>query len=181
MATMRNAVSLAVGLVLALPAAAQAPKAPAPGPEHEKLGYFVGKWKTEGVLNENPFMPAGKMTSQDSCEWFDGKFALVCSYRGKGPMGPSKGLGIMGYSAEEKVYTYYAVDNSPMAMLAVPRGTVEGDVWTYVDESKMGGKVVKSRYVIRQLDKKSYAFKWEIEGPDGQWKTISEGKSTRAK
>jgi hypothetical protein len=181
MTAMQQAVPWALGLFLALPAAAEGPKAPTPGPEHQRLGYFVGKWKVEGVMNENPFIPAGKMTSDDVCEWFEGKFAVVCRTKGKGPMGSTRGLGIMGYSTEEKVYTYYGVDNSPMAMAVVPRGTVEGDVWTYVDESKMGGKMMKSRYVIRQIDKNSYGFKWEIEGPDGQWKTISEGKGTRAK
>ena len=94
--------------------------------------------------------------------------------------GATRGLGIMGYSAAEKVYLYYGVENNPMAMTTVPRGTVEGDTWTYQDESKMGDQVVKSRYVIKQLDKKSYTFKYEMQGPDGQWKTVVEGKSTRS-
>lgn len=174
------AVPWTVAILLASPARAEAPKAPKPGPEHQRLGFFVGKWKTEGATNENPFMPAGKMTSTDTCEWFEGKFAVVCRTRGKGPMGPTRGLGLMGYSSEEKVYLYYGVENSPMAMTTVPRGTVEGGVWTYSDESKMGGQTVKSRYVIKQLDERSYGFKWEIQGQDGQWKTVAEGKSTRA-
>jgi acyl-CoA thioesterase FadM len=69
----------------------------------------------------------------------------------------------------------------------VPRGTVEGDTWTYTDESwtytdesKMGDKTVKSRYVMKQLDKKSYTFKYEMQGPDGQWKTVMEGRNTRS-
>ncbi|HET6922383.1 MAG TPA: DUF1579 family protein, partial [Anaeromyxobacteraceae bacterium] len=102
-----------------------------------------------------------------------------CRSQGKGPAGPTRGIGIMGYSAGDKVYLYYGVDNSPMTMTTVPRGTVEGDTWTYHDESKMGDQTVKSRYVMKQLDKKSYSFKWEIQGPDGQWKTVSEGKATR--
>ncbi|HEU4385226.1 MAG TPA: DUF1579 family protein [Anaeromyxobacteraceae bacterium] len=174
------ATAVALWLLFAPAALAQAPKAPKPGPEHERLGYFVGKWKSEGTVAENPFMPAGKVTSSDSCEWFEGKFAVVCRSQGKGPMGPSKGLGIMSYSAEEKAYLYYGVENNPMAMTTVPKGTVEGDTWIYTDESKMGDKVVKSRYTIKVLDKKSYTFKYEMEGPDGQWKTVVEGKSTRA-
>jgi hypothetical protein len=38
----------AVGLQVA---AAQAPK---PGPEHARLGYFVGKWKAEGEMKPGP-------------------------------------------------------------------------------------------------------------------------------
>ena len=38
-------------------------EAPKPGPEVKRLGYFVGSWKTDGDIKENPMMPAGKMTS----------------------------------------------------------------------------------------------------------------------
>jgi hypothetical protein len=174
------AAAVTLSLLLAPAARAEAPKAPKPGPEHERLGYFVGKWKSEGTVAENPFMPAGKMSASDTCEWFEGKFAVVCRSQGKGPMGPTRGLGFMGYSAEEKAYLYYGVENGPMAMTTVPKGTVEGDTWTYTDESKMGDKVVKSRYTIKVVDKKSYTFKYEMQGPDGQWKTLVEGKSTRS-
>ena len=173
--------AVAVALSLLAPAVlAEAPKAPKPGPEHQRLGYFVGKWKSEGTVAENPFMPAGKFTNSDSCEWFEGKFAVVCRSQGKAPQGPTRGLGIMGYSPMEKVYVYYGVDNGPMTMTTVPRGTVEGDTWTYQDESKMGDQVVKSRYVIKVVDKKSYTFRYEMQGQDGQWKVIMEGKNTRS-
>jgi hypothetical protein len=171
--------TLAVGIAWA--ASAEEAKAPKPGPEHARLGYFVGKWKGAGVVNENPFMPGGKFTSSETCEWFPGRYAVVCRGKGTGPMGPTESLGIMTYSPEEKAYLYWGVDNSPMAMAAVPRGTVEGDVWTYVDESRMGGQMVKSRYVLKLLGADAYGFRWEILGQDGQWKTISEGKTTRVK
>ena len=112
---------------LQITAAAQPPQAPKPGPEHKRLGYFVGKWTTEGEMKPGPMGPGGKFTSSDSCEWFDGNFAVVCHGTGKTPMGPSKSIGILGYSAEEKVYTYAGVDNSGMSMTSVPRGTVTGD------------------------------------------------------
>ena len=34
-----------------------------------------------------------------------------------------EGLGIMGYSTEEKAYVSRGVDNSPMTWASVPRGT----------------------------------------------------------
>ncbi len=174
--------NLAVCLVLSSGLAlAQAPaEKPKPGPEHKKLAYFVGKWTADGDTKPSPFMPGGKFTSRDTCEWFDGGFAVVCRSEGKGPMGPTKALGILGYSAEEKAYTYYGVDNSPMNMATVPRGTVEGDTWVYNDESKMGGKVVKSRYTIKITSPTSYTFKWELVGEDGAWQTMMEGKTTKA-
>src|ERR671936_650243 len=86
-------------------AGAQAPPAPKPGPEHQRLGYFVGKWTGEGEMKPGPMGPGGKMTSSDNCEWFDGHFAVICHSEGKSPMGSFKGIGILSYSPEEKAYT----------------------------------------------------------------------------
>jgi hypothetical protein len=159
---------------------AQMPEgAPKPGAEHQKLAYFAGTWASEGEIKDNPIMPAGKATSKDRCEWFEGKFAIVCHSEGKGPMGPMKGIGILSYNAEENVYTYYGVDNSGMSMTTVPRGSVQGDTWTYTDESMMGGKKIKSRYVIKELSPTAYTYKWELQGDGGQWMTVMEGKSTK--
>jgi len=170
-------------IVLALSgglAHAQAPSGPPkPGPEHKRLGYFVGTWHSEGEVKPNAFMPAGKMTSDGTCTWFDGGFAVVCNSSGTSPMGPTKELGILGYSTEEKVYTYLSVENGPMAMTTVPRGTVNGGAWMFEDESKMGGKMVKSRYVMNETSPTAYAFKWEMVGADGGWHTIVEGTSTK--
>jgi hypothetical protein len=162
-------------------ALAQPPQKPVPGPEHKRLGFFVGKWKGEGVLKENPFMPAGKHASVDTCEWFEGRFAVVCRTESKGPSGPMKGLAVLSYSPEERAYTYYGTDSSGMTMATVSKGTVEGDTWVYTDESKMGGKVLKSRYTIRELSPTSYSFKWEMQGDDGSWNALMEGKQTKMK
>jgi hypothetical protein len=176
--------SLAVVSCLALAAGLSFAEAPAgkpvPGPEHKKLGYFVGKWTMTGEMKPSPFMPGGTMSGTDVCDWFEGGFAVVCKTEGKGPMGPMKGLGIMGYSTEEKAYTYYGLDNGPMTMASVPRGTVQAGTWTYADESMMGGKKIKSRYVLKELSPTSYTFKWEMLGEDGTWQTLAEGKSTKA-
>ena len=160
-------------------AAAQTP--PKPGPEHQRLGYFVGKWTTDGEMKPGPMGPGGKMTSNDTCEWFEGRFAVICHADGKTPMGPSKSVGLMGYSTEEKAYTYYGLDNSAMTMASVPRGTVKGDTWTYTDESMMGGQKMKTRVTIKELSPTSYTFKMEMQGPDGKWMAAMESKSTKVK
>lgn len=177
----RNGFLAGTALLLAGAVAAPAQEAPKPGPEHQKLGYYVGEWKSEGELKANPVMPAGKYTSEDECEWFEGGFAVVCESEGSGPMGKTKGLALMGYNTEDKVYTYYGVDNSGMVMSTVAKGTVEGDTWTYTDEGKMGGKLIKSRYTLKQASPTEYSFKWEMQGDDGKWATLMEGKSTKSK
>ena len=69
-------------------AQAPAPPPPKPGPEHRALGYFTGKWTTEGDIKPGPLGPGGKMTSSDSCEWVAGGFHVVCRGEAKGAMGP---------------------------------------------------------------------------------------------
>ena len=159
---------------------AQTPQQPPkPGPEHQRLGYFVGKWTTEGEMKPSPMGPGGKVTSTDDCQWFEGHFAVVCRSEGKSPMGPGKSIGILGYSTEEKVYTYYGVESSPMIMTTVPKGTVQGNTWTYTDEGTMGGQKYKSRVTIKEVSPTSYTFTMEMQGPDGKWAPMIESKSTK--
>ena len=82
---------------------------------------------------------------------------------------------------EEKVYTYYGIDNSNMTMASVPRGTVRADTWTYTDEATFGGRKVKSRVTIKELSPSSHTFRMEMQGPDGKWMPMMESKNTKVK
>jgi len=176
------ALSLVALLTLGGAAIAQGPQAqaPKPTPEHQRLGYFVGTWTTEGEMKPGPMGPGGKMTSKDRCEWFEGRFAVVCHATGTTPMGPAKSIGILSYSSEEKVYTYYGIDNSGMVMTAAARGKVQDDTWTYTDEGMMGGQKYQSRVTIKPLSPTAYTFSMEMQGPDGKWAPFVEAKSTKA-
>jgi len=160
---------------------AEAPEAPKPGPEHQRLEYFVGTWEMEATIAENPFAPAGKVTATEKCHWFEGGFAIVCKSEGKGPKGETKSLAIMSYSTEEKAYTYYGVENSPMTMTKASLGQFKDGTFVYDDESKIGGKTVRSRYTIKELSPTSYSLKGEMVNADGQWVTMVEGTAKKVK
>lgn len=161
-------------------ALAQAPGGlPKPGPDHKRLAYFEGKWTTEGQQKENPFGPAGKFSSKDTCEWILDGFFLKCASEGKDPLGPMKGIGLMGYDAENKVYTYYGADSRGMGVGG--DGALKGNVWTWTSTVKMKDKTVKSRYVAAEASPTEYTFKWEMADEKGNWATLAEGKSTKAK
>jgi hypothetical protein len=159
--------------------AAQTPQAPKPGPEQARLGYFVGKWTAEGEMKPGPMGAGGKIKSTDTCEWFEGRFSVICRSEGTTPMGASKSIGILGYSPEEKVYTYYGVDNTNMTMASVPKGTIQGDTWTYTDEGTMGGQKFKTRVTIKELSPTAYTFRMEMQGPDGKWMPMMESKNSK--
>ncbi len=167
-------------LTAAVAAQAQEKKmeAPKPGPEVKKLAYFVGTWKSEGELKENPFgMPPGKYASTDKCEWFSGGYNVVCHYTGKGPAGAMHGLGILAYNMQDKVYTYYGIDNMGMADLS--KGSVEGDTWTYTSDMKIGDKTYHGRYSMTTSSPDSYTYKYETSEDGTNWTLSMEGKSTK--
>jgi Protein of unknown function (DUF1579) len=152
---------------------------PKPGPEVKKLAYFAGTWKSEGDLKENPFgMPSGKFSSTDKCEWFSGGYSVVCHSTGKGPTGAMHGIGILAYNGEDKVYTYYGIDN--MGYGGLSKGNVDGNNWVYTSDEKMGGKAFHGRYSMETSSPDSYTFKYETSEDGQKWMTVMEGKSTKA-
>jgi hypothetical protein len=174
-----------VGLALGV-AAAQAQEkkqekkmeVPKAGPEQQKLAYFIGTWKSAGDIKENPMMPAGKMTSTDSCDWFHGGFFVVCHSTGTSPMGASHGLFILGYSNEKQAYTYYGIDS--LGFAGMSQGKIEGGTWAYTSEEKMGEKTVHGRYTMNELSPTSYTFKYETSEDGQKWSLVMEGQATKA-
>ena len=161
--------------------AAQAPQAPKPTAEHQRLGYFAGNWTGTGEMKPGPMGPGGNVVSKESCEWFEGRFALVCRSEMTTGGVPMKGVAIMSYSPDEKVYTYYGTDSMGMTMMAAARGTLKGDTWAYTDESMMGGQKMATRVTIKEASPTSYTFSMEMAGPDGKFAPVMTTTNTKVK
>ena len=182
--SMKKYAAVAMGLVLALTCVGavlgQAPAGPPkPGPEHQKLAYFAGRWTSEGDTKPSSFGPGGKFTFTENCEWFAGSFALVCHSEGKMQESNVKGLSIMGYDLGAKTYTYF--ETNTMGENVFSRGTVEGDTWTWTNESKMSGTLIRARFTLKQLSADSATYAFEMGTGDEPLKLIMEGKQTRLK
>jgi hypothetical protein len=167
------ALALVAGLCFAQ--AQQGP--PKPGPEHQRLARYVGKWTGKGMMKAGPLGPGGPMTWTETCEWFAGGFNVVCRSEGKGPMGEMKGLGIMGFSLDDKVYTYYGIDNGGWADHA--KGTVNGKVWTYTSAARLGGKTLHSRFTLTEVSDTSQTFKYEMSEDGKTWNLAMDGESSK--
>ena len=172
-------VTIALVLLFAGPGLAQAPGPPKPGPEHEKLAYFAGKWESEADMKPSQFGPGGKFTYTQTCEWFDGNFALVCHSEGKSQAGSFKTLSIMGWDAAAKTYTYF--ETNTLGQNLFSRGTVEGDTWTWNNESKMNGTPVINRFTLKQVSPDVCTYKFEMGSPGGPMKLMMDGRQTRVK
>ena len=165
-----------VGAVLA-----QTPTGPPkPGPEHQKLAYFVGKWVSVGETKASAYGPASKYSFTQTCEWFEGSFAVVCRSEGKFGDTAVKGLSVMSYEMGEKAYIYF--ETNSFGENVVSHGTVSGDTWTWNGEGKgMDGKPVRARFTLKQVSPDSANYKFEVGSGSEPLALVMEGKQTRQK
>jgi len=154
------------------------PAAPQPSAEHKVLEEWVGSWAGSGEMKPGPFGPGGTMTWTEDCSWFgEGKFHVVCKSEGSGPMGPSIGLGILGYHPDKKVYTHYGVDSTGWAGLS--EGTRSGDSWKFTNKDTMGGKTYHGRFEITMVSAKEMRFSWEMSEDGKNWIEMMAGTSKK--
>lgn len=171
------ALAIVGGMSVAL---AQAPSGPPkPGPEHQKLAYFVGKWVSEGDTKPSAYGPGGKFTFTETCEWYDGNFALICHSEGKVGEGAFKGLSVMSYDLAEKTYIYF--ETNTIGENVFSRGSVAGDTWTWNNQSTMNGKPTRARFTLKQVSPDTATFTFEMAGGDDPLKLVMEGKQARQK
>lgn len=114
---------------------------PKPGPEHQRLGAFVGNWTFEGELKPGPIGPGGKMTGTDRIDWAPGNFFVQRSYQGTSPNGEMQGLEILAYDGAKKIYTFNAFDS--LRMMASGTMTVKGNTWTTTGTMTMGATTMR--------------------------------------
>jgi len=150
-----------------------------PSPAHKKLGVFVGTWKDEAEMKPGPFGPGGKLSLTESCEWFTGGFSVVCHTDTTGFMGDLKTLTVLTYDPEEKLYRFYEFNSVGWSQSA--KGTVDGDTWTLDGESKMGGKLIKSRSTIKLSSPDSAVVRSEVAVEGGAMTLLMELNGTRVK
>jgi hypothetical protein len=167
---------LAAWIIAAAAAMAQM-QPPKPAPELKKLDIFVGSWTLDGTMKPGMMGPGGSMTENEKCEWMEGSFYLVCRSDYKSSMGNGVGLSVMGYSADDKAYTYREFNS--FGEFDDSRGSLDGDTWTWTNEEKMGGMTMKGRFTMKITSATSYNFMFEM-SPDGtKWSTVMDGKASK--
>jgi Protein of unknown function (DUF1579) len=155
------------------------PEAPKPGPEEQKLAYFVGKWVAEAEMKPSAFGPGGNVNFTQTCEWFAGNFSLICHTEATMFGSVIKALSIMGYDVGDKTYVYF--ETNSVGQNTFSRGTVDGDIWTWAGDSKVNGKTMRSRFTLKRVTDDTATFKFEMGAGSDAMVVIMEGKQTRQK
>jgi hypothetical protein len=150
---------------------------PKPGPELKQLDIFAGAWTLEGTMKPGTMGPGGTMTETEKCEWMEGGFYLVCHSDYKSSMGNGVGLSVMGYSADDKAYTYREFNS--FGEFDDSRGTLAGDTWTWNSDEKMGGTTMKGRFTMKMTSATSYTFMFEMSQDGVKWSDVMDGKASK--
>ncbi len=160
------------------PVTAKMPAMPAPGPEVEKLAYFVGGWFSTGHIKPSPLGDGGDTRGRESCGWLPGKFFVGCMMLSESPMGRVQTEGIMGWDPDKRVYSWTSFDSMGRHETAI--GTFDGGAWTWSGETTMGEKMVKTRYVMSDTTPEGYAVRFETSSDGKQWNSLMEAKVVKA-
>jgi len=158
-------------------AALSPPSPPQPGPEAQKLGYFVGEWTSQAEIHPGPMGQGGAATGSSTGHWIEGNFFVSCRDESTTPMGRMAGLGVLGWNAAKKVYTWSGFNNLGQAETAT--GTRTGSTWTFVGQNDVGGKTMKTRYTVVETSPTSYTFQFEASTDGATWTTVIDGKVTK--
>lgn len=139
-----------------------------PGAEHQKLSPIVGKWTVEGM--EDSFV--------EICEWYPGGYFVVCNSESKTKTGIAKGVSVLGYSKEEKLYTYYHYGSTGSSQTL--RCNIIDNVFNFFGEETVNGNLTKTKVTMTPQGD-NFHFKEEISVNDGPWKTTASFMYVRLK
>lgn len=166
-------------LAFAWPVVAQtAPAASPPRPEHLQLGFFVGRWKYAGDVRPGPLGPGGKSSGTETCDWFSGKFFVVCRSEWVTGGAVSREMGIVGYSEARKHYSFYDIDDA-QGEAAQGWGDFADSTWTWEEAQPVDGQAAKQRYTLREIAGDSFAFREEVAVGTQPWLLVETGTATR--
>jgi hypothetical protein len=174
---MKRAGMILAAWLLCTAAAIAQMEAPKPAPELKKLDVFVGSWILDGDMKPGPMGPGGKMTENEKCEWMEGGFYVICHSEYKSSMGNGVGLSVMGYSSDDKAYTYREFNS--YGEFVDSKGSLDGDTWTWSADEKMGGMTMKGRFTMKMTSSTSYTFAYDMSQDGTKWTNMMDGKATK--
>lgn len=175
--TMQKTATIVAAVMLSVGAAMAQTEPQKPGPEVKKLDVFAGAWTLDGNMKPGAMGPGGSMTENEKCEWMEGGFYLVCHSDYKSTMGSGVGISVMGYSTDDKAYTYREFNS--FGEFDDSRGILDGDTWTWTSDEKMGGMTMKGRFIMKMNSATSYTFTFDMSQDGTKWNTIVDGKATK--
>ena len=137
---------------------ATAQDAPVRAPGYDNLAHFVGRWTEQG--NEATFL--------EVCDWFDGKFHVVCNAERTRPNGTvGRSLSILSYVGGQG-YVHVGIGNKG-SYGTLQNGTFHDGVFEFLSTAKEGGKSTVTRIRIGPFAQRGFPFVVDTSTDGGPW------------
>jgi len=148
-------------------------------PEARELRKLVGTWKSTDTYEKiEGMMPGGEGESINKTESGPGGYSIVMHMQSlTGPMAKFRGLGVLAWNPDEKVYKMAWVE-SAMPGLMIETGTMEGNDLVLRGEVQMMGKTYKVRDVMSDMTPTSYTLNSYMDDGSGE-KHVMTVKATK--
>lgn len=151
-----------------------------PGPEVQKLSYYIGTWEGHGQAHASPFGPAGALSSRQTCSWFAGKFQVICKGVEHGPTGSRTFLNLLSYDEAAKSYTEYSISSLGGSEYD-PGGSLDGNKLSFLISQDLGGKSAKFLYTEVHVSPTLMTYAAEASVDGAPWMVIGDGKIRKVK
>lgn len=143
---------------------------PTRGPVHERLGAFIGHWKTEGRAGAGASLPEARIFGDETYEWLPEGFFLMHRFDRRIGDGTHKGLTVMGYDAANQRYFANVFDSLGYARRYAVQ--VQGSVWTVAGERERARMEFNDRGDVLSAD-------WDVSGDGIDWRHLCHLRSVR--
>jgi len=140
------------------------------GPEHKRLGAFVGRWAAEGRTERRSTGPSENMTQQHTYEWLPGGFHIVHRWAGHIGAHESKGLEIIGYDAGSDAYQVHFFDSDGWARIYQARA--RDRVWTFTGSRERCS-------IVFAHDGGTMITHWDRSHDGVTWEAVCDVRATR--
>jgi hypothetical protein len=137
-----------------------------PGPEHRKLGVFLGTWHTTGEVAATESTAAANVDAIDTYKWYPGEFFLVHDADARVGDGAIESIEIIGYDAERRCYFAAFFDST--GGFGTEEIRLDGNSWTWRGSNVMGVKEHRCTAVVSD-DGKTVRARHEKSDDGNNW------------
>jgi hypothetical protein len=146
-----------------------------PGPHHERMKAFEGRWKGDVTMWMGPGAEAMKETSTAEAKWILGGRFLVWKNTGKFGDMPFEGMAIEGYNNGDQRYESVWMDNfGTLMMFFTGSSSDNGRRREMKSQFKdiMSGKMFDYRTVYEWLDADNFTYTAYMDKGNGEFKNL---------
>ena len=139
-----------------------------PGPEHRKMGIFVGSWTYEGETFATPLGPKERFKGKLVSRFILDGFALETQWEEKNPLGLAQGLEIHTYDPASQSHRTYMFMNDGSQMIGIDKFNDTGISFDY-QLTDLRGRAMRARATASFTSgHRQFTSKWELSVDDGK-------------